>query len=206
MIALAILALILIMISGSFNAVVHSKVHGEARLDVDREGRAIMWQLANEIRGAVQTTPPNPQSNVLLIGLGQMRSGAAIDAITVSTLNAGHRRSITGMSAEQLVSYSVTPNPRVRGWYILSRNQQSALMGVNGSFALPPTQLADNVVELHIRYFNGGDWLESWDSTAIPPPSQLPVAVSIELGLGTGSVRDMYFSTLVMVPMSIPIW
>ena len=206
MIALAILCVILIMIASSFNAVIHSKTHGEARLDVDREGRAILWQLSNELRGAVQTTPPNPASNVLLIGLGQMRSGAPIDAVTISTLNAGHRRSITGMSAEQLVSYSVSPNPQVRGWYVLSRNQQSALMGVTGSFALPPTQLADNVVELHIKYYNGGDWLESWDSTALPPPTQLPIAVSIELGLGTGTGRNMYFSTLVMVPMSVPIW
>ena len=36
MLAISILALILVMIAGSFNAVVHSKVHGEARLDVDR--------------------------------------------------------------------------------------------------------------------------------------------------------------------------
>lgn len=206
MIALAILAVVLIMIAGSFNAVIHSKVHGEARLDVDRQGRAILWQLANEIRGAVQTTAPNPASDVLLVGLGQMRSGAPVDAITVSTLNAGHRRSITGMVAEQVVSYTVTPNPQVRGWYILSRNQQSALMGVNGAFALPPTQLADNVVALHIKYFNGGDWLESWDSTALPPPAQLPLAVSIDLVLGTGVGREMEFSTEVIVPMAIPIW
>ena len=127
MIALAILALVLVMIAGAFNVVIHSKVHGEARLDTDRQGRAILWQLSNEIRGAVQT--PNPQSNVLLIGLGQMRSGAPVDAITVSTLQAGHRRAITGIDAEEVVSYSVSPNPRVRGWYVLSRNQWSALMG-----------------------------------------------------------------------------
>ena len=73
MLAIAILALILVMIAGSFNAVIHSKVQGEARLDVDRQGRAILWQLANELRGAAQTIAPNPPSDVLLIGLGQMR-------------------------------------------------------------------------------------------------------------------------------------
>ncbi len=60
-------------------------------------------------------------------------------------------------------------------------------MGMNGPFPTPPTELADNVVALHIKYFNGGDWLESWDSTAIPAPAQLPVAVSIDLLLGTGT-------------------
>ena len=204
MLAIAILALILVMIAGSFNAVIHSKVQGEARLDVDRQGRAILWELANELRGAVQT--PSPQSNVLLVGLGQMGNGSPVDAITVSTLSAGHRRSIIGIDAEQLVSYSVMPNPQARGWYILSRNQRSALTGLNGPSATPPTQLADNVVALHIKYFNGGDWLESWDSTAIPPPSQLPLAVSIDLVLGTGRGRNMDFSTEVVLPMAIPVW
>jgi prepilin-type N-terminal cleavage/methylation domain-containing protein len=204
MLSIAILAIVLIMIAGAFNAVIHSKVHGEARLDVDRQGRSILWQLSNELRGAVQT--PSPPSVVLLIGLGQMRQGAPVDAITVSTLSAGHRRAITGMDAEEVVSYSVTPNPQMRGWYILSRNQRSALVGVSGTFPMPPTELADNVVALHIKYFNGGDWLESWDSTAIPPPTQLPVAVSIDLVLGTGVGRSMEFSTEVILPMAVPVW
>jgi prepilin-type N-terminal cleavage/methylation domain-containing protein len=204
MLSIAILAIILIMIAGSFNVVIHSKVQGEARLDVDRQGRSILWQLSNEIRGAVQT--PNPPSNVLLIGLGQMRSGMPVDAITVSTLEAGHRRAITGMDAEEVVSYSVTPNPQARGWYVLSRSQWSALMGINGASAMPPTQLADNVIGLHIKYFNGGDWLESWDSTALPPPAQLPLAVSIDLLLATGTGSPMEFSTEVVLPMAIPVW
>ena len=204
MLAITILAIVLVMIAGSFNAVVHSKVHGEARLDVDRQGRAILWELANEIRGAVQT--PNPISNVLFVGLGQMRDGAPVDAITVSTLAAGHRRAISGLDAEQLVSYSVTPNPHVRGWYILARSQRSALLVSNTSFATAPIELADNVVSLHFKYFDGGDWLESWDSTAIAPPAQLPLAVSIDLVLGTGVGRAMNFSTEVILPMALPIW
>ncbi len=55
MLSIGILAIVLVMIAGSFNAVIHSKAHGEARLDVDRQGRAILWELSNEIRGAVQT-------------------------------------------------------------------------------------------------------------------------------------------------------
>lgn len=204
MIAISILAIVLVMISGSFNAVIHSKIHGEARLDVDREGRAIMWELASEIRGAVQT--PNPTSNVLLIGLGQMRDGAPVDAITISTLTAGHRRAITGFSSEELVSYSVTPNPQLRKSYILTRSQRSALMIANTSFATAPIELADNVVSLHLKYFNGYTWLESWDSTALPTASQLPMAVSIDLVLAAGAGRVMNFSTEVVLPMAVPTW
>jgi len=206
MLALAILAIILVMIAGSFSAVVHSKVHGEARLDLDREGRALLWEITNEIRGAVQTPLPNPPSDVLLIGRGQMGGAVPIDAITVSTLAAGHRRAITGMDAEQLVSYSITQNPQVRGWYVLTRSQRSALLLSTNVPGPPPIVLADNVVSLHIKYFNGMAWLESWDSTALPPPNQLPIAVSIELVLGAGGGRVMDFATQVMLPMSVPLW
>jgi prepilin-type N-terminal cleavage/methylation domain-containing protein len=204
MLAITILAIVLVMIAGSFNAVIHSKIHGEARLNVDRQGRSILWELTNEIRGAVQT--PSPTSNVAFIGLGQMRDGVPVDAISVSTLAAGHRRAITGLDAEQLVSYAVTPNPQVRKWYILTRTQRSALLVSNTSFATAPIELADNVVSLHLRYFNGYTWLESWDSTALPSPTQLPVAVSIDLVLGAGAGPAMNFSTQVFLPMAVQIW
>ncbi len=209
MLAITILAIVLIMISGSFNAVIHSKAHGEARLEVDREGRAILWELSNEIRGAVQTVSPNPTSNVMLVGLGQMREFVPVDGITVSTLAAGHRRAIVGFDAEQLVSYVVTPNTKVSRklkWNILTRSQRSALLTGNASFSTQPIELADNVVSLHFKYFDGYQWLESWDSTAVPPPNQLPIAVSIDLVLGTGNGRVMNFSTQVLVPMAVQVW
>ena len=204
MLAISILALILVMIAGSFNAVVHSKVHGEARLDVDRQGRAIMWELTNEIRGAVQT--PNPPSLTYLLGQGQMRDGAPLDAIMVSTLSGGHRRAITGMEAEQMVSYTVTANPQVRKWYILTRTQRSSLLVSNTAYIGTPIELADNLVSLHLKYFNGQAWLESWDSTALPPPAQLPIAVSIDLVLGAGGGKVRAFSSQVRLPMSIQTW
>jgi len=209
MLAITILAIVLIMIAGSFNAVIHSKVHGEARLEVDREGRVILWELSNEIRGAVQTPSPNPISNVMLIGLGQMRDFVPVDGITVSTLAAGHRRAIVGFDAEQLVSYVVTPNTRVSRklkWNILTRSQRSALLVGNASSSTQPTELADNVVSLHFKYFDGYQWLESWDSTAVPPPGQLPMAVSIDLVLGAGNGRVVNFSTQVLLPMAVQVW
>jgi prepilin-type N-terminal cleavage/methylation domain-containing protein len=203
MLAITILSIVLVMIAGSFNAVIHSKVHGEAHLEVDREGRAILWELANEIRGAVQT--PNPPSNVLLIGLGQTRDGIPVDGIMLSTLTAGHRRAITGLDAEQIVAYTVKLNRSWRKRYVLTRTQHSALLG-SSTFTTPPIELADNVILLHFKYFDGNSWLESWDSTAVAPPTQLPIAVSIDLALDAGGGREMNFSTQVMVPMAVQRW
>ena len=62
------------------------------------------------------------------------------------------------------------------------------------------------MVSLHLKYYDGNTWLESWDSTAIPPPAQLPIAVSIDLVLGAGGGKVRNFSTQVLLPMAIQTW
>jgi prepilin-type N-terminal cleavage/methylation domain-containing protein len=200
MLAIAILSIVLVMIAGSFRAVAHSKVHGENRLNTDREGRAILWQMSNEIKGAIQT--PLVPSHVVLTGLGQMRAGIPVDSISISTLDAAHRRSIQGFGAEDIVSYEASPGAH-RGWFVLSRSQGSAL---GGGGAGQSAVLADNVLALHIRYFNGQQWIESWDSASLPRGQQLPIAVAIDLALAAPGGRVMNYSTQVMVPMAVMQW
>jgi prepilin-type N-terminal cleavage/methylation domain-containing protein len=203
MIAISILALVLVTIAGSFNAVIHSKFHGEERLYVDREGRAILREISNELRGAVQV--PIAPTHVALEGNPQMRDRTPIDGVAVATLTAGHRRAITGLGTEELVAYSVAPNRQHRKWFILTRTEMSGLLTGHAS-ASPPIVLAENLVLLHIKYFDGNSWSESWDSSALPKGTQLPVAVSIDLALGTNNGRVMNFSTQVMLPMAVDVW
>ncbi|HYK66219.1 MAG TPA: prepilin-type N-terminal cleavage/methylation domain-containing protein, partial [Patescibacteria group bacterium] len=88
MLAIGVLALILTMLASSFSTIAHSKVHAEGRLMVDREGRALLWQMSKELRDAVQTTPM--ASNVALLGGGHMgNAGAPLDTLTLSTFSAG---------------------------------------------------------------------------------------------------------------------
>lgn len=204
MLAITILAIILVMIASSFSAVAHSKVHAEDRLNVDRQGRAIMWQLSNELRGTIQT--PLVLARVIMIGTGQVRSGLPLDAITFSTLDSGHRRSITGFGSEQLIEYTETPNPNHRGWWVLTRSQDSALLSSNSIGSGTPIVLADNVISLHIRYFDGNKWSESWESSALPRTQQLPVAIAMDLQLGTENGKVMNFSTQVTLPMAVMLW
>ena len=114
------------MLASSFSTVAHSKVHAEGRLMVDREGRALLWQLTKELRNAVQT--PYTASNVVLFGNGHMGSGVPVDTITMSTFSGGHRSALTGMTPETIVNYNLISNPDQQGWYILQRSQQSGLL------------------------------------------------------------------------------
>lgn len=205
MLAVAILAIVLVMLSQSFHTVAMSKVQGEDSLALDREGRGIIWRLTQEIENAVQT--PIYASDVLLIGLGQMQNDLPVDSVTVSTFGAGHDRAMVGLGAEQVVTYATSPNSRHAGWFVLTRSQMSALLTGTAGLPTPPAVIiADNLVSLHLRYFNGMQWVESWNSNQMPRNQQLPLAVSVSLLLGDseGHVRD--FATEVSVPMAQLLW
>ena len=66
--------------------------------------------------------------------------------------------------------------------------------------------LADNLLSLHLRYFDGQRWSESWDSSSLPPGRQLPVAVAIQIQMAAPGGRPMDFATQVTVPMAIAQW
>lgn len=202
MLAVAILAVIMAMMASSFHAVAASKIHAEGRMWADRAGRSIIWELSSEIRGAVQT--PAAASHVMLHGTAQFLSGVAANSISVSTLNAAHRRAIAGFSPEDIVTYALVPNPSHRGWLILERSQQSGL--ASGGSQPAPVILADNVLSLRMRYFDGNQWGDTWNSDILSPGNQIPIAVSINLDMAAPNGRDLRFSTQVMLPMSIAVW
>ncbi len=206
MLAVAILAIVLVMLSQSFHTVAMSKVQGENSLALDREGRGIIWRLGDEFQNTVQT--PIYPSDVMLVGTAQMQNDIPIDSVSLSTFGAGHERALVGFGAEQLVTYTTSPNPDHPGWFVLTRSQMSALLTGIAVMPKPPPALivAANLVSLHLRYFNGTQWVESWNSTQMPRNQQLPLAVSINLELADaeGHVRD--FATEVDVPMAQPLW
>jgi hypothetical protein len=84
------------------------------------------------------------------------------------------------------------------------RSEQSALL--SGQGAGNPAVLANNLVSLHVRYFDGSIWHESWDSSSLPPGRQLPLAVAIDLVIADSRGRPVGFSTQVNLPMSLSQW
>lgn len=201
MLAVAILAIIVVMLAEAFHAVSLSKLHAESRLTSERSGRAVLWQMSNEIRGAVQT--PLAPSRVIVLGSARYQGGAPTNTLTVSTLDPGHRRSIDGYGAEEIVTYNAVPNPTHRGWFLLERSQYSGL----GTGSNPqPIVVADNMLGLKLRYFDGQQWGDVWNSENMSLGRQIPVAVSIDLSLAGPRGEPLAFSTQVTLPMAIIQW
>jgi prepilin-type N-terminal cleavage/methylation domain-containing protein len=205
MLAVAILGMVMVMLSESFHAVAAGKTHAEARLASNREARALLAEMANELHGAIQT--PLIASRVLLVGQGRTRNGVPLDNLAISTIDVGHHGRIAGFGAEEEIIYTGQPNPQHRGWYMLTREEHSALLGDSAGIKLaPPVVLATNVLGFHLRYFNGTIWVETWDSHSLPPGQQLPQAVSIDLELAGPGGGPMELSTQVSVPMAFVQW
>jgi prepilin-type N-terminal cleavage/methylation domain-containing protein len=200
MLSLALLALIMVIIYGTFHAVATSKLHAEARVESDQEARTLMWMMCRELRGAVFT--PLIPSHVLMVGQASRQGGMPMDSITFATLDPGHRRALDGFGAEQVVTYAATPNPNHRGWFLWTRSERSGLIQTTNAPVAPPTILATNVLSVHFRYFNGFQWLESWDSTSSPAGQALPQAMSIELLMASGR-KPTFLSTSISLPMSV---
>jgi prepilin-type N-terminal cleavage/methylation domain-containing protein len=201
MLAVGLLALILVTLASSFGAVAHSKVHAEDRMVTEQDGRAIMWQLSKELRGAVQT--PLEASKVLMIGQARRQNRLALDAITFSTLDAGHRRAIGSFAPEDTVVYELSPSPAQRGWSLLTRTQYSSLLSPSRALqGAIPVILADNVLSLHLRYFDGSRWNESWNSGSSTSGQPLPLAIMIDLAMAAPGGHTSYFSSEVAIPMA----
>ncbi len=205
MVAIAILGLVMAMVAESFHAVSSSKVHAEARLGIDQSARLVMFQLGDELRGAVQT--PFTPSRVMLLGQARQQNFQPMDTITFSTLDPGHSRYIEGFGPEVTIAYTSAPNPNHRGWYLLERTQFSSLLNSPPTGqAANPVIIADNLLSLHIRYFDGDRWTESWDSSQLAPGRMLPLEITIDLRVAsTGSV-PLTLSTAVAPPMAYPQW
>lgn len=205
MVAIAILGLIMVMVAESFHAVAQSKVHAETRIAIDQSARLVMFQLSNELRGAVQT--PFIPSHVLLLGQAHQQNFQPMDTITFSTLDPGHSRYIEDFGPEVTIAYTTAPNPDHRGWSLLERTQFSSLLSnpPTGQAAVT-TVLADDLLALHIRYFDGVNWSESWDSTQLSPGRMLPMEITIDLRFASTGGVPLTLSTAVAPPMAYQQW
>jgi prepilin-type N-terminal cleavage/methylation domain-containing protein len=205
MLAVAVLALILVMLAGSFHAVATSKVQAENHIAADSTARALLAEMVREIRGAVQTA--SLPSRVLVRGEVHNQGSQALDSIMVSTLSPGHRRYLEDFGGEDTITYTTVANPDHRGWFLLLRTQNSSLLANGtGVEVKQPALLAANLLSIRIRYFDGNTWSESWDSQSLPPGRQLPDEVSIELTMATRSGIPFSLATAVTLPMAYLQW
>jgi prepilin-type N-terminal cleavage/methylation domain-containing protein len=78
------------------------------------------------------------------------------------------------------------------GTYLLLRDVTTNLLAPNEPVPIEQV-LCRGVVSLNLRYYDGSDWVDGWDSTSTTDPNMLPLAVEVDLQI---SHRDKYSKEL----------
>jgi type II secretory pathway pseudopilin PulG len=101
------------------------------------------------------------------------------------------------------VVYLVEPDPTGQGGTVLARRVTSNLLAQQ-LLPDPDEVVCRNVVSLHLSYFDGTDWQDSWDSTAQTGTllNCLPMGIEITLDLAPFKKGEANRETVRYVPMS----
>jgi general secretion pathway protein J len=220
LIATTILGIILVTVYGVIGRALYAKNHSEDRADLYASGREAVLKIADELEGAL---PPTAGRNIGFVGIpGTDRvptDSVQFDVVVRRLYGTSQTR-----GGRALVSYSLDPVKDTPSLFALRRQEQlltepAPQEDVNGDMAdnpdaAPPepevfaAYVLDQVAGLRFRYLDPltGEWVDSWDTTAEPPPGQppigLPGAVEVTLFLADteGGVHD--FGTIVDIPLA----
>jgi len=219
LVATAILGIVLVTVYGVLSRALFAKNHAEERADLYAAGREAVLKIADELEGAL---PPTAGRDIGFIGISgndRVPTDAVQFDVVVRRPGGGPNQNRGGRA---LVSYSLDPMPDQPNLFALRRQEQMLLQAVdpengdpsqNDPDQAPPTPVAfaahvlDQVAGLRLRYLDpfSGQWVDTWDTTAQPPPGQLqiglPGAVEVTLFLAddTGGIHD--FGTIVDLPL-----
>jgi prepilin-type N-terminal cleavage/methylation domain-containing protein len=220
LVATAILGIVLMTVYGVLARALYAKNHSEERAELYAAGREAVLKMGDELESAL---PPTAGVGVGFVGeAGTDRvpnDRVWFTMVIRRTLGASLNR-----GGRAWVSYSLDEVENTPNLFALRRQEELVLTpepdtgeetdpeAADAAAAATPSAIAahilDQVAGLRFRYLDAetGEWLDSWDTTAEPPPGQpprgLPAAVQITLFLAdnSGGIHD--FSTTVDLPLA----
>jgi len=223
-ITLAILSIVMSIVFGVFAQTMAGKEHAEARGEEIASARAVLSRISSDLtsvriaktgRPATAATPqptPTPSTDAWLIRpesglfLGRIRSdhGVTVDDLAFSAF-VRRPTAVTFASSDLgIVHYFVdttSEDPREHGLY------REAIYSLAGEEFDPDKPnlgatmlLLPGVSGLDLRYFNGKDWVESWDSTDSRNFGPAPFAVEIRLTVMDERGQSETYQTAVDLP------
>lgn len=208
-VAVAVLAMISLLIYGSFDSMSRGKKGEAMRADRSRQGREAVARIVREVSSAFLS-----QHQPLIVAL-QTRTtifrgdhSTTFDRLDFASF--AHRRLERDAreSDQAEIGYFVAPDPEVEGKMDLVRREQTPI-------DLEPRKggvtnvLVEDVESFEIKYFDPvtGTWIENWDSTSqVAQFARMPLEVRVTLVLkGIKDGPPLKFQTKFMMPMQAPI-
>jgi hypothetical protein len=198
LVALAIVVVVITLLYETFNAVLRSTQLVDEESEIDQMVRVSMERMTNELRSAYWKLPSETagSSTFMFVGQDSMASDYPTDTIRFSTLS--HARVSSG-NADPMVSiveYALVPIPETDTAVLMHREETTPLSP--SASGLEEYELAESVVGLSFRYFDGKDWAEQWNDA---DKRKLPKAVEIQLIIKDRAGQERRFTTQTDIPI-----
>jgi general secretion pathway protein J len=195
LLAMAILAVIMSVVYGSFSTAGRNVEQAEAARDETDLARTLLSKLTDDLANAyfnpgMSQVDPNTKANVNLTILYGKKTEAGVgddkvrrDSLSLTTLTNWRK---PGSQETELLEVGYFFKEKPDGGYSLYRREKREL-----SADVPPLEggveyeITDRVEGLQFRYYSGTTWVDEWDTRTL---GRLPQRVELALTLDTGKV------------------
>jgi len=203
LVAMAIIVLIVSMVYGSYFATSKSTQACKTRIANSQQGRKVLEQAARQIRCSyannaenctypvkwagrdAKTAPENPVN--YFNGDPQNPSGEILQLVTTSSFWTGHN------PADGLFEVKYKFDKSNRLLFLSQRRFVDVPERILEKGVWQ--QVARNIDRFELAFFDGQQWLKSWD----PDSSGLPFAVKIDITCGDGNNQQCHYGTVAYV-------
>jgi general secretion pathway protein J len=198
LLAMAILAVIMSVIYGSFSTAGRNVEQAEAARDETDLARTLLSKLTDDLANAYYNpnmNPVNPNTNAnvnltILYGkkaeAGEGEDKVRHDSLSLTTLTNFFLLRPDSKETELLeVGYFFKEKPDGSGYSLYRREKRELSADVPPLEGGVEYEITDRVEGLQFRYYNGTTWVDEWDTRTL---RVLPKAVELALTLDTGKV------------------
>jgi general secretion pathway protein J len=204
LLSMAILVVIMSVVYGSFSTAGRNVEQAEAARDETDLARTLLAKLSDDLANAYDNSTmsavhPNTNANVYLtilygkkVEAGEGGDKVRHDSLSLTTLT--NWRKPGSKETELLeVGYFFKEKPDGSGYSLFRREKRELRADVPPLEGGVEYEITDRVEGLQLRYYNGTQWVDEWDTRPIVVPagstaSRLPKAVELTLTLDTGKV------------------
>jgi type II secretion system protein J len=198
LVALGIAAVVITLLYETFNAVLRSTQLVDEESEIDQMVRISMERMTNELRSAYWRSPSETVGSSMFMFVGQdsIATDYPTDTLRFSTLSHARVSSKNADPTVSIVEYALVPVPETDTAVLMHREETTPLSP--SASGLEEYELAESVVGLSFRYFDGKDWSEQWNDA---DKKRLPKAVEIQLIIKDRSGQERRFTTQTDIPI-----
>ncbi|HEY5594229.1 MAG TPA: type II secretion system protein GspJ [Nitrospiria bacterium] len=198
LVALGIVAVLVTLLYETFNAVLRSTQQADEESELDQMARISMGIMVNELKSAYWRASDNQAASTPFEFVGQDGLSGLGSSDTLRFTALSHARVEEGVTDPivSVLAYDLVPVPETETAVLMHAEETNVLSLSQNS--LERYELAERVVGLNFRYFDGKAWSDDWSAG---DRKKLPKAVEIQLFLKDYTGRERRFITQTDIPL-----